>query len=50
MALPIWGEYMNSVYSDSLIELSKSRFEIPENSNNITLDCSEKIQIENEEF
>ncbi len=50
MALPIWGEYMNSVYSDSLIELSKSRFEIPENSNNITLDCSDKIQIENEEF
>lgn len=50
MALPIWGEYMNSIYSDSLIELSKSRFEIPENSNNITLDCSEKTQIENEEF
>ena len=50
MALPIWGEYMNSIYSDSLIELSKARFEIPENSNNITLDCSDKTQIENEEF
>ena len=50
MALPIWGEYMNSLYSDSLIELSKARFEIPKNSNNITLDCSDKTQIENEEF
>ena len=42
MALPIWGEYMNSLYSDSLIELNKARFEIPKNSNNITLDCSLK--------
>ena len=50
MALPIWGEYMNSLYSDSLIELNKARFEIPKNSNNITLDCSDKTQIENEEF
>ena len=50
MALPIWGEYMNSLYSDSLIELNKTRFEIPKNSNNITLDCSDKTQIENEEF
>ena len=50
MALPIWGEYMNSLYSDSLIELNKARFEIPKNSNNITLDCSDETQIENEEF
>ena len=50
MALPIWGEYMNSLYSDSLIELNKARFEIPKNSNNITLDCSDKTQTENEEF
>ena len=50
MALPIWGEYMNSLYSDSLIDLNKARFEIPKNSNNITLDCSDKTQIENEEF
>ncbi|MBL4710115.1 MAG: transglycosylase domain-containing protein [Flavobacteriales bacterium] len=38
-ALPIWGYYMNKVYADSTIQISKGDFEKPEKSLTIELDC-----------
>jgi len=42
MALPIWGYYMNKVYDDSSIEISKGDFERPKTMGNI-LDCNQYI-------
>lgn len=39
MALPIWGYFMNKVYADSTLEISKGDFEKPEKSLSIELDC-----------
>jgi len=38
-ALPIWGYYMNKVYADSTIEISKGDFERPEQPLTIEIDC-----------
>jgi len=39
MALPIWGYYMNDVYDDSTITVSKGPFERPEGTLSIKVDC-----------
>lgn len=40
-ALPIWGYFMNKVYADSTIEISKGDFERPSGTLNVELDCKE---------
>lgn len=42
MALPIWGYYMNSIYKDSTIKISKGEFEKPESLKNEEFDCSKR--------
>ncbi len=39
MALPIYGYYMNKVYADSTIDISKGDFEKPDGIGDIDLDC-----------
>lgn len=39
MALPIWGYYMNKVYDDKTIKISKGDFEKPDIEWKIELDC-----------
>jgi len=39
MALPIWGYYMNRVYADSSLSISKGKFEKPEGELNVEVDC-----------
>ncbi len=39
MALPIWGYYMNKVYEDSTLNVSKLDFEKPTGMLDIQLDC-----------
>ncbi|NNF01951.1 MAG: PBP1A family penicillin-binding protein [Bacteroidia bacterium] len=40
MALPIWGLFMQKVYADESIGLSKGGFEAPPNGIRVELDCS----------
>lgn len=40
-ALPIWGYYMNKVYDDPTLDISKEDFEKPKGKINIQLDCEE---------
>jgi penicillin-binding protein 1A len=40
MALPIWGYYMQKVYADSTLRVSKGDFEKPKKRISIELDCS----------
>jgi penicillin-binding protein 1A len=40
MALPIWGLYMNKVYADSTLAISKGPFERPETPLTVELDCA----------
>jgi len=40
MALPVWGIYMNKVYADSTLAISKGPFERPEGSLTVELDCA----------
>ncbi len=40
MALPIWGIYMNKVYADSTINISKGPFERPSGPMTVELDCA----------
>lgn len=40
MALPIWGIYMNKVYADSTINISKGAFERPSGPMTVELDCA----------
>ncbi|MGO3717888.1 MAG: penicillin-binding protein 1A [Mesonia hippocampi] len=47
MALPIWGIYMNKVYEDESLNVSKADFEAPEELT-IEVDC-EKAKKENQE-
>jgi penicillin-binding protein 1A len=42
MALPIWGYYMNSIYADPKIKISKGDFEKPESLKDQEFDCSKK--------
>lgn len=39
MALPIWGYYMNDIYKNSKLKISKGKFEIPESLENEEFDC-----------
>lgn len=39
MALPIWGYFMQKVYADTTIDISKGDFEKPEKKISIELDC-----------
>ena len=38
-ALPMWGYFMNKVYADSTLQISKGDFEKPETPISIELDC-----------
>ncbi len=40
MALPIWALYMQRVYRNESLGISKGSFEIPENIDGINIDCS----------
>ncbi|MEQ8323456.1 MAG: transglycosylase domain-containing protein [Vicingaceae bacterium] len=40
MALPMWGYFMQKVYADSTIKVSKGDFEKPEKKISIELDCN----------
>ncbi len=42
MALPMWGYYMQKVYADTSIHVSKEDFEKPEKKISIELDCDKK--------
>ncbi len=39
MALPIWGYYMNDVYKNSKLKVSKGDFEVPESLENEEFNC-----------
>jgi len=47
MALPIWALYMQSVYANEDLGISKANFEIPEDDDGVETDCSKYYQ-ENE--
>jgi len=49
MALPIWANYMNALYSDNAISISTDDFPFPENGVSVTLDCSENKEINNDD-
>ena len=40
MALPIWAKYMQRVYADKTIKISKGEFEKPDKKMDIEMDCS----------
>ncbi len=41
MALPIWGLYMQRVYNNKSLEVSKEDFALPESMDGIEMNCSE---------
>ena len=49
MALPIWGEYMQKVYADPLIDVSTRDFPFPEGGVSVLLDCNQNNLINNDE-
>ena len=42
MALPIWGYYMNDIYKNPEIKISKGEFEVPESLENEEFDCTKR--------
>lgn len=40
MALPIWGKYMQKVYADKTLKISKGDFDKPSKNIDIEMDCS----------
>jgi penicillin-binding protein 1A len=52
MALPIWALYMQRIYKDGTLEISKDNFELPESSDGIQMDCSKysEIKIDDDEY
>ncbi len=42
MALPIWGYYMNDIYKNPKIKISKGDFEVPESLKNEEFDCTKR--------
>ena len=42
MALPIWGYYMNDIYKNKKIKISKGKFEVPESLVNEEFDCTKR--------
>ena len=49
MALPIWGNYMKQIYSNSNIDVSNRDFTYPESGVSVPLECSKLKEIEFEE-
>ena len=47
MALPIWGYYMNKVYADTTLAISKGNFEKPEGPLPVETNC-EKMEKQND--
>jgi penicillin-binding protein 1A len=43
-ALPIWALYMQKVYGDKSLAISKGEFDAPEEPLNVQLDCSKYVQ------
>jgi penicillin-binding protein 1A len=39
MALPIWAKYMQKVYADKTLNISKGDFERPNKAINIEMNC-----------
>ena len=48
MALPIWANYMRSLYEDPVLEISQEDFLPPENLN-IPVDCEEQVDLNSKE-
>lgn len=46
MALPIWGYYMNKVYEDSTLNISKDDFDRPDNHLDIFNNCNSQEDVE----
>lgn len=42
MALPIWGYYMNDIYKNPKIKISKGKFDVPESLINEEFDCMKR--------
>ena len=42
MALPIWGMYMTDIYNNGTLNISKDKFERPDNLD-IQIDCDDAI-------
>ena len=49
MALPIWANYMKSLYSDNSLGISVKDFPFPENGVSVILDCNQNNKINNDE-
>ncbi len=49
MALPIWANYMASLYNDNSVSISKEDFPFPENGVSVTLDCNKRKEINNDD-
>jgi penicillin-binding protein 1A len=47
MALPIFGDFMEQVFSDETIKLGRGEFSIPEESISIELDCQNYDSLQN---
>ncbi|MFN8255438.1 MAG: transglycosylase domain-containing protein [Bacteroidales bacterium] len=45
MALPIWALYMQKIYKDGTLDISKDNFELPESSDGIPMDCSKYSEV-----
>ena len=50
MALPIYGYYMQKVYADDRIKLSKEDFEIPYDYNPEEFKCEEEVIIDENDW
>jgi penicillin-binding protein 1A len=50
MALPVYGYFMNKVYADSSITISRGDFKKPEGDLGINLDCGKKDEPEDDPF
>ena len=48
MALPIWANYMRSLYENPVFEISQEDFLPPENLN-IPIDCEELVDLNSKE-
>lgn len=48
MALPIWGNYMRTLYENPEFGISQEDFIAPENLS-ISLDCEERVDLESKE-
>ena len=44
MALPIWAYYMQNVYANEDLGISKANFEIPEEDDGVETDCNKYYQ------